>query len=166
MNSPLFDIKGKVALVTGASSGLGENFARRLAAEGAIVAVAARRADRLAKLVAEIEQAGGRALAVSLDVTDPASVEAAFAAVVKSAGTPDIVVNNAGIAQTKASIGFRGGLAGSDEHQPDGACVWRRRAPKRWSPEEGRQHRQHRLDPGLARHAPARLRRPRQRWCR
>src|SRR5690349_4493754 len=100
----LFDVRGKIALVTGASSGLGENFARRLAAEGATVAVAARRADRLARLVAEIEKAGGRALAVSLDVTDPASVEAAFTTVAKSVGAPDIVVNNAGIAQTKASI--------------------------------------------------------------
>ena len=100
----LFEVKGKIALVTGASSGLGENFARRLAAEGATVAVAARRADRLAKLVAEIEQAGGKALAVSLDVTDPASVDAAFATVAKAVGAPDIVVNNAGIAQTKASI--------------------------------------------------------------
>jgi NAD(P)-dependent dehydrogenase (short-subunit alcohol dehydrogenase family) len=102
--SPLFDVKGKVALVTGASSGLGENFARRLAAEGATVAVAARRADRLGKLVAEIEQGGGKALALSLDVTDPASVEAVFAAIVKAVGAPDIVVNNAGVAQTKASI--------------------------------------------------------------
>lgn len=100
----IFDVSGKIALVTGASSGLGENFARRLAAEGATVAVAARRADRLAKLVAEIEKAGGKAVAVSLDVTDPASVEAAFATIGKAVGAPDIVVNNAGIAQTKASI--------------------------------------------------------------
>lgn len=102
--SALFDIRGKVALVTGASSGLGDNFARRLAAEGATVAVAARRTDRLEKLVAEIQSARGMAFAVALDVNDPASIEAAFATVVKAAGAPDIVVNNAGIAQTKPSI--------------------------------------------------------------
>ena len=102
--SSLFDIRGKVALVTGASSGLGENFARRLAAEGATVAACARRTDRLDKLVGEIGAAGGKAIAVAIDVTDPASVEAAFAAVVKAVGAPDIVVNNAGIAQTKASL--------------------------------------------------------------
>jgi NAD(P)-dependent dehydrogenase (short-subunit alcohol dehydrogenase family) len=101
---PLFDIRGKVALVTGASSGLGDNFARRLAAEGAIVAACARRTDRLDKLVAGIEASGGKAIAVAMDVADPASVEAAFAAVVKAVGAPDIVVNNAGIAQTKAAI--------------------------------------------------------------
>ena len=100
----LFDVKGRVALVTGASSGLGDNFARRLAAEGAAVAVAARRTDRLEKLVADITAAGGKAFAVPLDVNEPASVEAAFGAVVKSLGAPDIVVNNAGIAQTKASM--------------------------------------------------------------
>ena len=99
-----FDIRGKVALVTGASSGLGESFARRLAAEGAIVAVAARRTDRLEKLVDEIGRGGGKALAVALDVADPASVEAAFAAMVKALGAPDIVVNNAGVAQTKPAL--------------------------------------------------------------
>jgi NAD(P)-dependent dehydrogenase (short-subunit alcohol dehydrogenase family) len=102
--SALFDVRGKVALVTGASSGLGDNFARRLAAEGATVAVAARRGERLAKLVAEIGAAGGKAQAFALDVADPASVEAAFAAIVPALGAPDIVVNNAGIAQTKPAI--------------------------------------------------------------
>ena len=67
----IFSVKGKVAVVTGASSGLGENFARRLAAEGAMVAVGARRIDRLEKLVAEITSAGGRAEAFALDVSDP-----------------------------------------------------------------------------------------------
>jgi len=101
---PLFDVRGKVALVTGASSGLGENFARTLADRGAVVVAAARRADRLEKLVAAIRKDGGKAHAVSLDVADPASVEAAVAKCVAVAGGIDILVNNAGIADTKASI--------------------------------------------------------------
>jgi NAD(P)-dependent dehydrogenase (short-subunit alcohol dehydrogenase family) len=99
-----FDIRGRVALVTGASSGLGENFARVLAAAGATVAAAARRTDRLAALVGSIEASGGKALAVPLDVTDPASVQRAMAEIVRVAGAPDIVVNNAGIARPKPSL--------------------------------------------------------------
>jgi NAD(P)-dependent dehydrogenase (short-subunit alcohol dehydrogenase family) len=99
-----FDIRGKVALVTGASSGLGEHFARRLATAGATVIAGARRVDRLETLAAQIAAAGGKALAVSLDVTDRASVEAAFARAVEAVGAPDIVVNNAGIARTAASL--------------------------------------------------------------
>ncbi|HEX4763328.1 MAG TPA: glucose 1-dehydrogenase [Usitatibacter sp.] len=99
-----FEVKGKVALVTGASSGLGENFARVLAAEGAIVVAAARRTDRLESLVADIAKAGGKALAITMDVSDPASVEKAIASIVSQAGAPDIVVNNAGVAQAKPSI--------------------------------------------------------------
>jgi NAD(P)-dependent dehydrogenase (short-subunit alcohol dehydrogenase family) len=101
---PLFDVRGRVALVTGASSGLGEHFATMLAARGARVAVAARRVDRLQKLVQAIGEAGGDALAVPMDVTDAASVEQAFARVVAARGAPDIVVNNAGVASTKPSL--------------------------------------------------------------
>lgn len=97
---PLFDVRGKVALVTGASSGLGENFARCLAARGAVVVACARRADRLEALVRD----GSAAYAVALDVTDPASVEAAVRRAVELAGPVDILVNNAGIADTKASL--------------------------------------------------------------
>ena len=104
MNANRFDVGGRVALVTGASSGLGENFARVLAGAGATVAVAARRADRLAGLVADIERAGGKAFAVPMDVTDARSVEAGVAAVTAKAGAPDIVVNNAGIAHAKPSL--------------------------------------------------------------
>jgi NAD(P)-dependent dehydrogenase (short-subunit alcohol dehydrogenase family) len=100
----MFDVRGRVAWVTGASSGLGDNFARRLAAEGCTVAVAARRTERLEKLVNDITSAGGKAAAFALDVADPASVEACLAAIVGSVGAPDIVVNNAGIAQTKAAL--------------------------------------------------------------
>jgi NAD(P)-dependent dehydrogenase (short-subunit alcohol dehydrogenase family) len=102
--SSIFDLRGKVALVTGASSGLGENFARKLALSGATVVVAARRMDRLQSLAAEIARDGGKAHAVSLDVTDRASVQAALAETVRTAGAPDIVVNNAGVGESKPSI--------------------------------------------------------------
>ena len=102
--STIFDVRGKVALVTGASSGLGENFARKLAAAGATVVVAARRMDRLQALAAEIARDGGKAHAVQLDVTDRASVQAAVNEAVRMAGALDIVVNNAGIGESRPSI--------------------------------------------------------------
>ncbi len=88
---------GRIALVTGASSGLGAEFARILAAGGAKVVVAARRADRLAALVAEIQAAGGEAFAASLDVADEASVIAAYDAAEQRFGLVDTVVANAGV---------------------------------------------------------------------
>jgi NAD(P)-dependent dehydrogenase (short-subunit alcohol dehydrogenase family) len=91
------DLAGRVALVTGASSGLGWRFAQTLAAAGASVAAAARRADRLDDLVASIRSAGGRAVAISLDVTDAAACEAAVATAEAELGLVDILVNNAGI---------------------------------------------------------------------
>jgi NAD(P)-dependent dehydrogenase (short-subunit alcohol dehydrogenase family) len=100
ITDPLFDVRGKVALVTGASSGLGESFARCLAGRGAVVVAAARRVDRLQALVRE----GGAAHAVALDVTDPASVDSAMRRVEELAGPIDILVNNAGVADTKASL--------------------------------------------------------------
>ncbi|HEX4944637.1 MAG TPA: glucose 1-dehydrogenase [Usitatibacteraceae bacterium] len=104
ITDPLFDIRGKVALVTGASSGLGENFARSLASRGAVIVAAARRADRLDQLVSRIRAEGGVAHAISLDVADAASVEAAVRKAADLAGPLDILVNNAGIADTKAAI--------------------------------------------------------------
>jgi NADP-dependent 3-hydroxy acid dehydrogenase YdfG len=86
-----------VALVTGASSGIGEATAKRLAAEGAVVAVAARRLDRLERLAREIDDAGGRALAIEADVTDRAQAEALVERTVKELGRLDTVVNNAGL---------------------------------------------------------------------
>jgi NAD(P)-dependent dehydrogenase (short-subunit alcohol dehydrogenase family) len=96
--SKLFDLTGRTALVTGASSGLGWRFAEVLAANGANVVVASRRVDRLETLKAGIEAAGGRAAAVSLDVTDLAAIPAAFDAGEQAFGPIDIVVNNAGLA--------------------------------------------------------------------
>ncbi len=91
------DLTGRVALVTGASSGLGERFARVLAAAGAKVVLAARRLDRLEALAAEIEAAGGQALAVRMDATDAASLVAAVDAAEARFGTVDILINNAGM---------------------------------------------------------------------
>ncbi|HZQ11839.1 MAG TPA: glucose 1-dehydrogenase [Pseudolabrys sp.] len=95
----LFSLQGRVALVTGASSGLGVQFARALADNGAAVALVARRADRLKALKAEIEAKGGRATAIEADVTDRAAMARAFDAAEKAFGTVTILVNNAGIAQ-------------------------------------------------------------------
>jgi len=102
--SKRFDLAGKVALVTGASSGLGVHFARTLAAAGASVAIAARRADRLASLQAELQSAGGKAVAVELDVQSGDSITAAFAAAEQALGPIDIVVNNAGISIVKPAL--------------------------------------------------------------
>jgi len=97
MSSQRFDLTGKTALITGASSGLGAHFARLLAASGARVVVAARRAERLSALVDELTQQGHQALAVTMDVTDSDSVEAGFSAAEQAFGVCDILVNNAGI---------------------------------------------------------------------
>ncbi len=90
-------LDGTVALVTGASSGIGEATAKRLAAEGATVAVAARRFDRLERLVSEIDDAGGKALAIESDITDRAQAEALVERTVADLGRLDTVVNNAGV---------------------------------------------------------------------
>lgn len=90
-------LRGRIALVTGASSGLGRHFAAVLAAAGARVVVGARRVDRLATLVEHIIAAGGEALAVSLDVTDEASVRRAYDAAEDRFGAVTAIVANAGI---------------------------------------------------------------------
>ncbi len=102
--SKRFDLSGKVALVTGASSGLGVHFARTLASAGASVGIAARRADRLASLQAELQKAGSKAAAVDLDVQSGKSVSAAFDAIEQALGAIDIVVNNAGISIVKPAL--------------------------------------------------------------
>lgn len=94
----MFNLTGRVALVTGASSGLGQQFARALADNGASVALVARRADRLLDLQQEIEAAGGKAMAIEADVTKRDDMVRAFDAAEKVFGTVTILVNNAGIA--------------------------------------------------------------------
>src|SRR6476659_6476276 len=94
----MFSLKGRVALVTGASSGLGQQFARALADNGAAVALVARRADRIKALAAELEKSGARAVAIEADVTDRAAMRKAFDAAEQAFGTVTILVNNAGIA--------------------------------------------------------------------
>jgi len=91
------DLTGRVALVTGASSGLGARFAEVLAAQGAAVVLAARRLDRLEALADKIKASGGKALAVQMDATDADSMVAAVAAGEAAFGTVDILVNNAGM---------------------------------------------------------------------
>ena len=93
-----FSLAGRVALVTGASSGLGRHFACVLAGAGARVVVGARRRERLDALVSELADDGAQALAVDLDVTSAASIEAAFEAAQTTFGVVDVLVNNAGIA--------------------------------------------------------------------
>lgn len=94
------DLAGRVAFVTGASSGLGAQFAKTLAAAGAGVVLAARRLERLKELRAEIEAEGGDAHVVGLDVTDPVSIRAAVAHAETEMGAIDILVNNSGVSIT------------------------------------------------------------------
>jgi NAD(P)-dependent dehydrogenase (short-subunit alcohol dehydrogenase family) len=95
------DLKEKVALVTGASSGLGARFARTLAAAGANVVLASRRVERLKDLRAEIESAGGAAYVVGLDVTEVDSIVNAINEAEQHAGPIDILVNNSGVSTTQ-----------------------------------------------------------------
>jgi NAD(P)-dependent dehydrogenase (short-subunit alcohol dehydrogenase family) len=95
------DLSGRVALVTGASGGLGEQFAKTLAKAGAAVVLASRRTDRLMALRAEIESQGGDAHVVALDVTDLASIKAAIAHAETEVGSIDILVNNSGVSTTQ-----------------------------------------------------------------
>jgi NADP-dependent 3-hydroxy acid dehydrogenase YdfG len=91
------DLSGTVALVTGASSGIGEATALTLAQHGAAVAIAARRKDRLDDLAGRIEAAGGRALVLEADITDPAQAQEAVQRTVSELGRLDTLINNAGV---------------------------------------------------------------------
>jgi NAD(P)-dependent dehydrogenase (short-subunit alcohol dehydrogenase family) len=95
-----FRLDGRVAVVTGASSGLGVGFARSLASAGAKVVVAARRRERLDALVAEIESHGGEALAVTCDVVNEEQVDAVVASTLERFGTIDVLVANAGVSDS------------------------------------------------------------------
>jgi 3-oxoacyl-[acyl-carrier protein] reductase len=97
-------LKEKVALITGASQGIGRATALAFASSGAKVAVAARQVAKLEELVREIGAAGGEALAVPLDVADPAQVKTAFAAVLAKFGKLDVLVNNAAITRDTLAL--------------------------------------------------------------
>jgi NADP-dependent 3-hydroxy acid dehydrogenase YdfG len=90
-------IEGKVVVITGGSSGLGEATARHLAEKGATVAIGARRVDRLEQIVADIARAGGRAKAYAVDVAQKLQVDVLIANVMKDFGRIDVLVNNAGV---------------------------------------------------------------------
>lgn len=100
----LFSMQGKVALVTGASSGLGEHFAKVLANSGAQVIVAARRVDRLTQLVSKIEADGGSAFAVAMDITDEQSILSGLDAGQNHFGLVDVLINNAGVGDSRYSL--------------------------------------------------------------
>src|SRR5271169_999496 len=100
----MFSLKDKVALVTGASQGIGRATALALAEAGAKVAIAARNTEKLASLAAEIAAAGGEALAVPMDVADPAQVKAGFQQLLAKFGKLDILVNNAAITRDTLAL--------------------------------------------------------------
>jgi|HubBroStandDraft_4_1064222.scaffolds.fasta_scaffold28243_2 3-oxoacyl-[acyl-carrier protein] reductase len=100
----IFNLDGKVAMVTGASSGLGLRFAQCLAENGAAVALVARRADRLKTLAAQIEKAGGKAIPIEADVRDRAAMAQAFDAAEALLGPVTILVNNAGVAHSGRAV--------------------------------------------------------------
>jgi 3-oxoacyl-[acyl-carrier protein] reductase len=99
-----FDLTGRVALVTGASQGLGRRFAQVLAGHGAAVGLAARQVEKLEDLREAIAAAGGRAACVALDVTDTAAIERALDQVENALGPVEILVNNAGVAVSKGVL--------------------------------------------------------------
>src|SRR5437773_11512778 len=100
----MFSLKGKVALVTGASQGIGRDAALALSEAGAEVAVAARNEEKLAALVSEIDAVGGGAFAVKMDVADAEQVKAGFKQVLEKFGKLDILVNNAAITRDGLSM--------------------------------------------------------------
>src|SRR5689334_5860144 len=90
-------LKGQVAVVTGASGGLGAHFARLLAREGAAVALTARRLDKVEALAGELTSQGGKAMALRLDVADAETIAPAFEAIQAALGPISILINNAGV---------------------------------------------------------------------
>ena len=102
----MFSLKDKVALVTGASQGIGRATSLALAEAGAKVAIAARSTEKLASLAAEVTAAGGEALSIPMDVADPAQVKTGFQQLLVKFGKLDILVNNAAITYFEPVIGF------------------------------------------------------------
>jgi 3-oxoacyl-[acyl-carrier protein] reductase len=100
----IFDVSKEIILVTGASQGLGRQFARVLSAHGAAVVLAARQAAKLKSLEDEIRAQGGRAVAVQMDVTDLASIGTAIDSAEAALGPVSVLVNNAGIAVEKLAV--------------------------------------------------------------
>ena len=100
----IFSLAGKTALVTGASSGLGRQFATTLAAAGATVVAAARRRDKLDQLVQDVTKTGGKIIAVTMDVTSLDSIKKAYDEAEAEVGLIDVIVSNAGVADTKAFL--------------------------------------------------------------
>jgi NAD(P)-dependent dehydrogenase (short-subunit alcohol dehydrogenase family) len=98
------DLSGRVALITGASGGLGAQFARTLASAGAAVVLASRRVERLKDLRAQIEAEGGDAHVIALDVTDMTSIKSAVAHAETEVGSIDILVNNSGVSTTQRLV--------------------------------------------------------------
>ena len=98
MNTNLFDLTGKVALITGASSGLGRHFSKTLSEAGATVILSARRMDNLVELKKEIK---GKSYIFSLDVTSAESVANLFKEIKEEFGSADILINNAGVNETR-----------------------------------------------------------------
>ena len=107
------DLFGKSALITGASSGIGEHFSRTLAAAGSNVVLAARRTKRLEQIASDINASGGEASWIQLNVTDKSNVEVAFKEATAKCGRLDIVINNAGIASAGSALDI------SEQHWDD-----------------------------------------------
>ena len=102
--SDLFDLSGRVALVTGASQGLGRRFAKVLAGRGAAVGLAARQLDKLSELERKIAEGGGEVASVTLDVTDQDSIAGAIGTIEDVLGPIDVLINNAGVAVSKGVL--------------------------------------------------------------
>jgi 3-oxoacyl-[acyl-carrier protein] reductase len=100
----IFDVSKEIILITGASQGLGRQFARALSAHGAAVVLAARQTAKLKSLEEEIRGQGGRAVAVQMDVTDTASIGKAIERAETALGPVSVLINNAGIAIEKLAV--------------------------------------------------------------
>ena len=123
-------IRGKVVVITGASSGLGEATARHLSAEGALIVLGARRADRLQSLADELTANGGKVLTMPTDVTRYDDVQKLVDAAVKEYGRVDVILNNAGVAPLSLlESGKVHEWDFADRRQHQGCAVWHRRGP-------------------------------------